>query len=152
MAAKSFKKGDREFSFFGNFWTFAQAYWSPEKNDDYKNGLLRDSNKLWLHFCADEDGKLKDDISSRRMDAIIRAFTCFEEHNFLRDFTAYVDKFSDADSEEMWDEFMKEADRLIALYCEGESWTARKRRKMIVDFLYNVNAELERRRKEKENG
>lgn len=148
MGVKNFKKGDKEFSFFGNFWAFAQAYWVPEKSDEYRNGLLRDSQKLWEHFCADGMKKPLPDISSRRMSDLIYAFANSEEHNFLNDFVHYTDKFSYASTDDEWEEFVKEAQVLFDRYCYDESWPCRKRGKMISDFLYNVNSERERRRKE----
>lgn len=148
MGIKNFKKGDREFSFFSNFWAFAQAYWEPEKNDKYREGLLRDSNKLWQHFCAGSDGRMLDDNSTKRMDAIIRAFTMSEDHSFIRDFSDYVDRFSEANSDAEWEAFIKEANVLYDRYCTDNSWRSRKRKHMISDFLLTVDEEMKRRREE----
>lgn len=148
MASVSFKKGDREFSFFTNFWAFAQAYWKPDKSEAYHNELLAGCDKLWRAFCADKNGKPLEDVSSKRMDALIKAFALSEEHSFLNDFIRYTDKFSHASSADEWERFVDEAKDLIGVYCYDDSWPCRKRKSMILDFLVTVDNELQRRRKE----
>lgn len=141
MGAKAFKRTDPEFSFFGNFYSFAQAYWNPEKSEQYHREVIAASDKLWKNFCADGDGKPLDTVSAKRMEAIIKAFACFEEHDFVYDFTRFISKYQKV-SGDAWSDCMEEANALAEKYCyDKDSWICQWRNEMITSYLLALEKE-----------
>ena len=43
-------KDDKEFAFFRDFWKFYEDYYYPEKNEQYWENVVRDSNNLCLKY------------------------------------------------------------------------------------------------------
>ncbi len=70
MASASFKKGDKEFEWFTDFWKVVQKFWEPEfDNHDYWEDLLA--------FCGTVCDKFKSDPKLRHFS--LKMMTAYAE-------------------------------------------------------------------------
>lgn len=53
MAEAKFRNGSEEWQLFVDYWSLCQKYWEPENNDDYWEGVVKDTDDFYKKYNSD---------------------------------------------------------------------------------------------------